>query len=108
MKIYALYYKDTFVVAFLNREDCVEYGMKYYEGTEWDCSIIERWLYEKPFSQPITPIPHSPYMPYKQPKEINIPPWTWTCTDGPRAEFIPVEGTNISLSTDTSQIKTNE
>ena len=32
MKIYALYYKDTFVVAFPNREDCVDYGKKHYEG----------------------------------------------------------------------------
>lgn len=36
MKIHALYYKDTFVIAFPNREDCVSYGQKHYEGMEWD------------------------------------------------------------------------
>lgn len=105
MKIYCLFYKNEFVVGYNNREDCITHGKKHYEGQEWDCNIVERWLYETPFSQPITPIQPSPYMPYK-PKEINIPPWT--CTDGPKAEFIPVEGSNAYLSTDTSQVKRNE
>ena len=63
MKIYALYYKDLFVVAFSTREDCVDYGnKKHYDG--WDCNILERWIYETeqyPFSQPLT-----------QPKETYI------------------------------------
>lgn len=54
MKIYCLFYKNEFVVGYNNREDCIAYGKKHYEGQEWDCSIVERWLYETPFSQPIT------------------------------------------------------
>ena len=49
MKIYALYYKDTFVVAFPNREDCVDYGKKYFEGYEWDCNILEKYLHDTVF-----------------------------------------------------------
>jgi hypothetical protein len=45
MKVYTLYYKDTFVVAFPNREDCVDYGKKHFEGYEWDCNILEKFLH---------------------------------------------------------------
>ena len=31
MKVFSLYYKETFVVAFPNREDAIDYGKKYYE-----------------------------------------------------------------------------
>jgi hypothetical protein len=90
MKIYALYYKDTFVVAFPYREDCVGYGKKHYEGYEWDCNILERWLYETkqypltqplPFSQPLT-TPYTPPIPLKTtPYEPNI----WC---GPKATLV--------------------
>lgn len=80
MKIYALYYKDTFVVAFPNREDCVDYGKKHYEGYEWDCNIVERWIYEtklyqfsQPLIQPLTTTPYTPPIPLKTtPYEPNI------------------------------------
>ena len=31
MKVFSLYYKETFVVAFPNREDAIDYGKKYYD-----------------------------------------------------------------------------
>ena len=80
MKIYALYYKENFVVAFPNREDCVDYGKKHYEGYEWDCNIVERWIYEtklyqfsQPLTQPLTTTPYTPPIPLKTtPYEPNI------------------------------------
>jgi hypothetical protein len=68
MKIYALYYKDTFVVAFPNREDCVEYGKKHYEGMEWDCSILVKYLHDVAFYTSTSPI-----VPYSQPLTQQIP-----------------------------------
>jgi hypothetical protein len=45
MKVYSLYYKDTFVAAFPNREDAVGYGEEKY----WmvGCNILEEY-WEKP------------------------------------------------------------
>lgn len=77
MKIYALYYKENFVVAFPNRNDCVEYGKKHYEGYEWDCNIVERWMYETKqysFSQPLTPAPIA--VPYTPPILLTTTPYT--------------------------------
>jgi hypothetical protein len=68
MKIYALYYKDTFVVAFPNRDDCVEYGKKHYEGMEWDCSILVKYLHDVAFYTSTSPI-----VPYSQPLTQQIP-----------------------------------
>ena len=48
MKVYSLYYEDTFVVAFPNRQDCVEYGKKYYDEYSWECNIIEEYLSTSP------------------------------------------------------------
>jgi hypothetical protein len=48
MKVYSLYYKDTFVVAFPNREDAVDYGKKYYDEYAWDCNIVEEYLSKTP------------------------------------------------------------
>ena len=48
MKIYALYYKDNFVVAYPNREDCITYGKKHYGGYEWECNILEKFLHNTP------------------------------------------------------------
>lgn len=48
MKIFCLYYKDTFVVGYNNREDCISYGKKHYEGYEWDCNILEKYLHDYP------------------------------------------------------------
>lgn len=48
MKIYTLYYKDTFIVAFTTREDCITYGKKHYEGYEWECNILEKFLTNSP------------------------------------------------------------
>lgn len=50
MKIYALYYKENFVVAFPNREDCIDYGKKHYGGYEWDCNIIEKYIHHSPLT----------------------------------------------------------
>ena len=80
MKIFCLYYKDEFAVSFPNREDCVEYGKKYYEGVEWDCSILVKYLHDAefytstspivPYSQPLTSIPGT------QPITVPSPPYT--------------------------------
>jgi hypothetical protein len=61
MKVYSLYYKDTFVVAFPNREDTMCYGMKHYAEYAWDCNIIEEYLSKSPllYSAPYTPNPSS-------------------------------------------------
>jgi len=48
MKVYSLYYKDTFVVAFPNREDAIDYGKKYYDEYAWDCNILEEYLSKSP------------------------------------------------------------
>jgi len=37
MKVYSLYYKDTFVVAFPNRERVVDYGKEWYENNDEFC-----------------------------------------------------------------------
>lgn len=81
MKIYALYYKDTFVVAYPNRADCVSYGQKHYEGMEWDCNIVEKYLHDYPKFIDTTPstLYASQHIPCTQPiqmnptKEQNIP-----------------------------------
>ncbi len=56
MKVYSLYYKDTFVVAFPNREDTMCYGMKHYAEYAWDCNILEEYLSKSPllYSAPLT------------------------------------------------------
>ncbi len=56
MKIYSLYYKDTFVVAFPNREDATDYGKIHYADLAWDCNIIEEYLSKSPllYSSPLT------------------------------------------------------
>lgn len=93
MKIYALYYKDMFVVAFPNREDCVDYGKKYFEGYEWDCNILEKYLHDTafytftspivPHSQPLT-TPYTPPIPLKTtPYEPNI----WCDVKAPKATY---------------------
>jgi hypothetical protein len=52
MKVYSLYYKDTFVVAFPNREDVVAYGKQFYEDA-WDCNIVEEYLSKTPYNMHI-------------------------------------------------------
>jgi hypothetical protein len=56
MKVYSLYYKDTFVVAYPNREDVVDYGKKHYDEYAWDCNIVEEYLHKSPltYSSPLT------------------------------------------------------
>ena len=53
MKIYALYYKDTFVAAFSNREEALSYGKIHYKNDAWDCNIIEKFLTNSP-QHPLT------------------------------------------------------
>jgi hypothetical protein len=84
MKIYCLYYKENFVVAFPNREDCITYGKKHYEGMEWDCNIIEKFLNNSP-QYPLTTLtpkqttPHKvgdvPYTPYTPPIPLKTTPY---------------------------------
>jgi hypothetical protein len=44
MKVYSLYHKNTFVVAFSNREEAVSYGKIHYKNDPWDCNILEEYL----------------------------------------------------------------
>ncbi len=64
MKVYSLYYKDTFVVAFPKREDAVDYGKKYYDEYAWDCNIIEEYLSKTPYNM-FVGSPHIPISPTK-------------------------------------------
>jgi hypothetical protein len=50
MKVYSLYFKEKFVVAFPNRQDCVDFGKKYYDEYAWDCNIVEEYLSKSPLS----------------------------------------------------------
>lgn len=77
MEVYTLYYKDTFVVSFSNREDCVEYGKKHYEGMEWDCSILVKYLHDAAFYTSTSPIvPSQPFItPYTPPIPLKTTPY---------------------------------
>ena len=44
MKVYSLYFKEKFIVAFSNREDAIEYGKEYFDKFAWDCNILEEYL----------------------------------------------------------------
>ena len=57
MKVYSLYYKETFVAAFPNREDAIAYGKQFYEDA-WDCNIVEEYLskFQPLYSSPYTPL----------------------------------------------------
>lgn len=61
MKVFSLYFKDKFVVAFPNREDAIEYGKEYYDKFAWDCNILEEYLSKSPplYSTPYIPPPSS-------------------------------------------------
>jgi hypothetical protein len=69
MKVYSLYYKDTFVVAFPNREDVVAYGKQFYEDA-WDCNIVEEYLSKTPYNMHIG----SPYTPLTPQQTIPCNP----------------------------------
>ena len=64
MKIYALYFRDAFVIALPTREDCVAYGEQRYDG--WECSIVEKYM--------------SDDFPYPDPAPITTPPYKWPPT----------------------------
>ena len=79
MKIFCLYYKDEFVVGYKNREDCVEYGKKHYDGMEWDCCILVKYLHNTAFYTFTSPIvPHSQPLttPYTPPIPLKTTPYT--------------------------------
>lgn len=63
MKIFALYYKENFVIAFPNREDCISYGKKHYEGQEWECNIIEKFIHNSP-QYPLTTLTPQQTIPF--------------------------------------------
>jgi len=71
MKVYSLYYKDTFVVAFPNREDAVDYGKKYYDEYAWDCNIVEEYLNKTPYQMYI-PNPLSNTIPCSSPNTTKL------------------------------------
>ena len=48
MKVYSLYFKEKFVVAFSNREDAIEYGKEYFDKFALDCNILEEYLSKSP------------------------------------------------------------
>lgn len=49
MKVYSLYYNDTYVVSFPNRADTIYYGIKIYgKDGGWECNIIEEYLSKSP------------------------------------------------------------
>jgi hypothetical protein len=50
MKVYSLYYKDTFIAAFSNREEAISYGKIHYKNDPWDCNIVEEYLHKSPLS----------------------------------------------------------
>jgi hypothetical protein len=80
MKIFALYYNETFVVAYPTREDCVAFGKQHYDG--WDCAIIEKFIVNsitdtfpinKPIPYPWSIPPHpQPYTKWALPCTYNI------------------------------------
>ena len=84
MKIYSLYYKDTFVVAFPNREDVVDYGKKHYDEYAWDCNILEEYLSKSPFTynigSPYTPLTNPNPIPYTIPPIVSKPPASYPDT----------------------------
>jgi len=66
MKVYSLYYKDTFVVAFPNREDATDYGKIHYADLAWDCNVIEEYLTKSPiYTSPLTTLTPSQTIPCK-------------------------------------------
>ena len=56
MKVYSLYYKETFVAAFPERKDAIFYGKQFYEDA-WDCNIVEEYLSK------FQPLYSTPYIP---------------------------------------------
>ena len=56
MKVYSLYYKDTFVVAFPDRVSATDFGKIHYADLAWDCNVIEEYLNKSPltYSSPLT------------------------------------------------------
>jgi hypothetical protein len=83
MKVYSLYYKDTFVVAYPNREDVVDYGKIHYSDP-WDCNIVEEYLSKSPYNMfpgsPYTPLTNPNPIPYTIPPVISKPPATYPDT----------------------------
>jgi hypothetical protein len=82
MKVYSLYYKDTFVVAFLNREDTIQYGKKYYDKFVWDCNIVEEYLNKTPYQNISTPNTINPITD-KPPYPANLNVWCGTPQTNP-------------------------
>ena len=56
MKVYSLYYNETYVASFPNKEDAIFYGKQFYEDG-WSCNIIEEYLSKSPllYSTPYIP-----------------------------------------------------
>ena len=71
MKVYSLYFKEKFVVAFPNREDAIEYGKEYYDKYAWDCNILEEYLNKTPYQMYI-PNPLSNTIPCVSPNSTKI------------------------------------
>lgn len=84
-KIYALYFRDAFVIALPTREDCVAFGKQHYDG--WDCSIVEKYMSDEfpyPDPAPIKALVPDPYSTPPPPPPYRWPP-TYICDSGPFA-----------------------
>ncbi len=87
MKIYSLYYKDTFVVAFPDRGSATDYGKIHYADLAWDCNIVEEYLsktplgYTSPHYTTLTPSQTTPCNP-----GVTLMPGTPQINNSVRAE----------------------
>ena len=48
MKVFSLYYKDKFVVAFPDRGSATDYGKIHYKNDPWDYDVIVEYLSKSP------------------------------------------------------------
>jgi hypothetical protein len=82
MKVYSLYYNNTYVVSFQNKEDVIAFGKKHYgDDAGWDCSIVEEYLSKSPllYSTPYTPLTPPQSIPCVSPV-VSKPPARYTDT----------------------------
>jgi hypothetical protein len=99
MKVYSLYYKDTFVVAFPDRGSATDYGKIHYADLAWDCNILEEYLNKTPYQMytpPYTSLTPQQTIPCKPILDTGImltdgPVYTNPYNYGVRAKDYPVE-----------------
>jgi len=64
MKVFSLYYNETYVASFANKESAISYGKQFYEDG-WLCNILEEYLSKSP---PYTPPFRTAYPSTKYPQ----------------------------------------